>query len=179
MGYSIEPSYAVSAELTRLLIKAGADPENQWFFSDGAFTPETMIERVPNTWLHENFAVVSGKEVAAYFEGTWNRPLDIITSFRLIVFNKSKSYTAACAFFEYLDYLFCARGCNAFNWIVAEKNRHAYRVYEKLLRDFCGHHAGKRHCGQKSYAGEVSDIILYEITREEYFTWKAEKAVHV
>ena len=141
MSYSIEPSYIVSAELTRQLVKAGTDPVNQWFFSDGAFTPEAMIETTPNTWLHENFVVISGQEIVAYFEGIWNRPLDIISSFRLIVFSKTKSYTAACAFFQYLDYIFSARGCNAFNWIVAEKNHHAYRVYEKLLRDYCGHHA--------------------------------------
>lgn len=32
-----------------------------------------------------------------------------------------------------------------------------------------GHRVGKRHYGQKNYAGEISDVILYEITKEEYY----------
>jgi hypothetical protein len=36
MSYSIEPSYTVSAELTRLLVKTGTGPVNQWFFITGA-----------------------------------------------------------------------------------------------------------------------------------------------
>lgn len=34
-----------------------------------------------------------------------------------------------------------------------------------------GHKIGKRHFGQKSYSGIVSDIYLYEITKDEYFEW--------
>lgn len=28
--------------------------------------------------------------------------------------------------------------------------------------------------GQKSYTGEISDVILYEVTRENYFAWKTQ-----
>ena len=62
--------------------------------------------------------------------------------------------------------------CNAFNWIVAEKNEHAYQLYEKFVKKYFGHKVGKRHFGQKAYDGEISDVFLYEITKEEYFTWK-------
>jgi hypothetical protein len=172
MSYSIEPAYIFKAELSRLILKAGTDPANKWFFSDGAFTAESALESSPNTWLHENFAVICEKEIIAYFEGIWNRPLDIVTSFRLILLNKRCSCTAAKAFFQYLEYIFSGRGCNAFNWIVAEKNVHAYRIYEKIIKDYFGHKVGKRHCGQKAYNGEISDIVLYEITRDEYLTWK-------
>ena len=98
--------------------------------------------------------------------------LDIISGFRFILFDKEKSRTGVKAFFEYLDYLFIKRGCNAFNWIVAEKNIHAYNLYEKFIKKYMGHKIGKRHFGQKSYAGIVSDVYLYEITKDEYFEWK-------
>ncbi|MDR0558286.1 MAG: hypothetical protein LBG43_10585 [Treponema sp.] len=53
-----------------------------------------------NTWLRENFVALSGeREVFAYFEGQWSRPMDIITGFS-----------------KYLEYLFVNRGCQAFNW---------------------------------------------------------------
>ena len=82
MAYSIEPAYLVQNELTRLIIKAGTDPVNKWFFTDGAFTPDSQLERTPNTWMHENFVVIENKQVLAYFEAFWNKPLNIITSFR-------------------------------------------------------------------------------------------------
>ena len=81
MAYSIEPAYLVQNELTRLIIKAGTDPVNKWFFTDGAFTPDSQLERTPNTWMHENFVVIENKQVLAYFEAFWNKPLNIITSF--------------------------------------------------------------------------------------------------
>lgn len=100
--------------------------------------------------------------------------MDIIAGFRFILFEKDKTIILGKAFFEYLDYLFVKRGCNAFNWIVAEKNEHAYRLYEKFTKNYMGHKIGKRHFGQKSYSGIVSDIYLYEITKDEYFEWKKE-----
>lgn len=172
MFYSLEPSFVVSTELTRQLIKAGTDPVNQWFFTDGAFEASDILKSSADTWLNENYVVISENKILAYFEGKWNRPLDIISSFRLVFFDKSKSFVIIKAFFQYLDYLFVARGCNAFNWIVAEKNQHAYRIYEKLIKNYCGHFVGKRTCGQKSYTGIISDVYLYEITREEYFEYK-------
>ena len=146
--------------------------ENQWFFSDGAFSENGIIEHQPNTWLYENFVVLDDECIIAYFCATWSRPLDIIISFRLILFEKSKAVIMGNAFFEYLDYLFVNRGCKAFNWTVAEKNEHAYRLYEKFIKKYMGHRIGKKHYGQKSYAGVVSDIYLYEITKDEYFNWK-------
>ena len=58
--YSIEPAYIVRDQLIRVLMKASTDPENKWFFTDGAFVAENQIERLPNTWNSENFVVVAG-----------------------------------------------------------------------------------------------------------------------
>ena len=172
MAYSIEPAYTVYNELTRLIMKAGTDPVNKWFFSDGAFTADVQLERNANTWAHENFVVIENKKIVAYFEGPWNKPLNIITGFRFICFDKKSYKCIGDALFQYFEYLFIARGCNAFNWIVAEQNKHAYRIYEKFIKTYFGHVVGIRHYGQKAYNGEVSDVILYEITKEEYFEWK-------
>lgn len=174
MSYSIEPAYLVQNELTRLIMKAGTDPVNKWFFTDGAFTPDSQLERIPNTWMHENFVVIENKEVIAYFEAFWNKPLNIITSFRFIIFNKKKTIPVGKALFQYFDYLFVARGCKASNWIVAEKNYRAYRIYEKFIKKYFGHKIGMRHDGQMAYNGEISNVYLYEITRDEYFSWKKE-----
>ncbi len=172
MAYSIEPAYLVQNELTRLIIKAGTDPVNKWFFTDGAFTPDSQLERTPNTWMHENFVVIENKQVLAYFEAFWNKPLNIITSFRMIFFEKDKANTIVKALFQYFEYLFISRGCKAFNWIVAEKNNHAHRIYEKFIKKYFGHKVGMRHNGQMAYNGEISDVYLYEITQEEYMKWK-------
>lgn len=169
--YRIEPAFTVAPGLSRKLVLAGKDIENQWFFSDGALTENGIIDHQPNTWLNENFVVLDDNGIIAYFCATWSRPLDIISGFRLILFEKEKSTIMVKAFFEYLDYLFVNRGCNAFNWIVAEKNEHAYKIYEKFINKYMGHKIGKRHFGQKSYSGIVSDIYLYEITKDEYFEW--------
>ena len=172
MAYSIEPAYLVQNELTRLIIKAGTDPVNKWFFTDGAFTPDSQLERTPNTWMHENFVVIENKQVLAYFEAFWNKPLNIITSFRMIFFEKDKANTIVKALFQYFEYLFISRGCKAFNWIVAGKNYHAHRIYEKFIKKYFGHKVGMRHNGQMAYNGEISDVYLYEITQEEYMKWK-------
>lgn len=172
MAYSIEPAYLVQNELTRLIIKAGTDPVNKWFFTDGAFTPDSQLERTPNTWMHENFVVIENKQILAYFEAFWNKPLNIITSFRMIFFEKDKADTIVKALFQYFEYLFISRGCKAFNWIVAEKNYHAHRIYEKFIKKYFGHKVGMRHNGQMAYNGEISDVYLYEITQEEYMEWK-------
>ena len=172
MSYKLEPAFTVAPGLSRKLIQAGRELENQWFFSDGAFTENGIIEHQPNTWINENFVVIDDSGIIAYFCATWSRPLDIISGFRLILFDKKKSMTGVNAFFEYLDYLFTKRGCNAFNWTVAEKNTHAYQLYEKFINKYMGHRIGKRHYAQKSYSGIISDIYLYEITKDEYFAWK-------
>ena len=175
MSYSIEPAYLAQNELIRLIMKASMNPINKWFFGDGCFSADSDIERSPNTWRHENFIIVSENEIVAYIEASWSKPLNIINNFRLIYFNKQKRFVTAKAIFEYFDYLFVIRGCKAINWFVAEKNYHAHRIYDKFIRDYYGHEVGVRHSGQMAYDGEVSDVILYEITREEYFVWKENK----
>jgi RimJ/RimL family protein N-acetyltransferase len=176
MSYKLEPAFAVAPGLSRKLVLAGMNPKYQWFFSDGAFSENGIIDHQPNTWTSENFVVLDDDGIIAYFCATWNRPLDIISGFRLILFEEGKAGCMAKAFFEYLEYLFEKRGCNAFNWVVAEKNEHAYRLYEKFIKKYMGHRIGKRHYGQKSYTGLVSDVYLYEITKEDYFSWKSRKS---
>jgi hypothetical protein len=55
---------------------------------------------------------------------------------------------------------------------VARKNEYAMKQYDRFVREYCGRFVGMRHYGQKSYTGKISDINLYEITREEYLEWK-------
>jgi len=157
-----EPAYLVYNELVRLILKAGNDPINKWFFTDGAFPPETQLQISPNTWQHENFVVVANRQILAYFEAYWSNPLDIITSFRMIFFEKDKSVCIARALFEYFEYLFVIRGCKALNWIVAEKNYHAYRIYEKFIKKYFGHRVGKRQYGQMAYNFCVRDCSTAE-----------------
>ena len=38
MSYKLEPAFVVATGLSRKLVLAGMDLENQWFFSDGSFT---------------------------------------------------------------------------------------------------------------------------------------------
>ncbi len=121
MSYTLEPAYLVQNELSRLLMKAGMNPINKWFFADGCFSAESDLERSPNTWRRENFAVISGREIIAYLEASWSKPLNIISNFRLIVFNKAKGHIVCKAIFEYFDYIFVARGCRTFNWLVADQ----------------------------------------------------------
>lgn len=172
MSYSLEPAFLAQNELSRLIMKAGMEPENNWFFADGCFSAESDLEHTPNTWQHENFIVVENREIIAYLGANWSKPLNIISNFRLINFNKSKGIIVTKAMFDYFDYIFVARGCKAFNWFVAEKNHHARKVYEKFINHYFGHLAGTRHKAQMGYDGEISDIFLYEITDEEYFYWK-------
>lgn len=172
MSYSLEPSYLFYGELSRLLLKAGTDVKNKWFFTDGAFIPETQLQRTPNTWLHDNYVVICKKQIVAYFEATWSKPLSIITSFRFISFDYNSNRAIGNALFDFFEYLFNSRGCNALNWLVAEKNQHAYKIYEKFISNYFGHKVGFRHHGQMAYDGEVSDVLLYEITKEEFRNWK-------
>lgn len=173
MSYSIEPSFLFCNELTRLIVKAGTKVENQWFFVDGAFSSTVAVESKGfDSWNRENFVVVCEKKIIAYFEGVWERPLDIIMGVRVILFEKEYSLTMGRALLDYLNYLFVDRGCMVFNWSVAIKNKRAYEIYEKFTKRHCGHRVGIRSHAQKGYSGEISDIVLYEITREEFFHWK-------
>jgi RimJ/RimL family protein N-acetyltransferase len=174
MFFSLEPAAPFAQQLNHLLIKATFDVSNEWFFFDGAHSGANSLEQnLSNTWLHENLvAVNANKEIFGYFEGQWQRPIDIISGFRTINFNPKLSGMFIRALFAYLDYLFVNRGCQVFNWTVAHQNEHALKQYEKFIRYHCGHKVGIRHYAQKSYTGKVSDINLYEITRAEYFDWK-------
>jgi hypothetical protein len=172
MSYSIEPAFTVKNELSRLIIKAGTEPENKWFFTDGLFSSETQLDLCGNTANCENFVVICDSHIVAYFEAPWNKFLKTINGFRFILFDKSKTIDATKAFFQYLDYLFVIRGAKSFFWIVAEKNIHAFRLYEKFIKKYCGHRIGKKHYGQMGYDGEISDVYLYELTQEDYFNWK-------
>ena len=71
-----------------------------------------------------------------------------------------------------MDYLFDSRGCDVFNWTVATENKHAYRLYEFFIAKNCGHKVGQRTRNIISYSGKVSDSVLYEITKEEFYLWK-------
>jgi hypothetical protein len=174
MTFTLEPAVAFAQPLNYLIMKATFDPANEWFFYDGAYNGTNVLEQgMSNTWLYEYFVAINEKnEIFAYFEGQWQRPIDIINGFRTIHFGEKYSRMATKAFFTYLDYLFVNRGCKVFNWMVALQNEHALEQYERFIKIYCGHKVGTRHRAQKSYTGKISDINLYELTHEEYFDWK-------
>jgi hypothetical protein len=88
MTFTLEPAAAYAQQLNYLIVKATFDPANEWFFYDGAHSGAGVLEQtMSNTWLHECFVGVSeNKELFAYFEGQWQRPMDIINGFRTINF---------------------------------------------------------------------------------------------
>jgi hypothetical protein len=174
MTFTLEPAAAYGQQLNYLIMKAAFDPANEWFFYDGAHNGANALETgMSNTWLNEYFVGLSeNNEIFAYFEGQWQRPMDIIVSFRTINFNPAASSMFIRALFTYFDYLFVNRGCQVFNWTVAIQNEPAMDQYERFIRNHCGHGVGTRRHAQKSYTGKISDINLYEMTREEYFEWK-------
>jgi hypothetical protein len=174
MTFTLEPAAAFAQLLSNLIIKATFDPANEWFFYDGVHTAATMLEQnVSNTWAHDNFVALNdNREIFGYFEGQWQRPVDIISSFRAINFQPKRSRIFVKALFSYFIYLFENRGCQVLNWAVAIQNRYAMHQYERFVRNYCGHKVGIRHHSAKSYTGKISDINLYEITRDEYFDWK-------
>lgn len=175
MTFTIEPAAVYAQQLNLLIIRSTQDIANEWFFYDGAHCGSSVLEQnMSNTWLYENFITLNSDGViVGYFEGVWMRPMDIITSFRMIHFSKQNSRLLVQSFFAYLDYLFVNRGCQAFNWTVAHLNVHAMIQYDRFTKNYCGHKVGIRHYAQKSYAGKISDISLYEITKGEYFEWKS------
>jgi hypothetical protein len=174
MTFTLEPAAAFAQPLNHLIIKATFNPANEWFFFDGAHSGANVLEQgMSNTWLHENFAAVSeSKEIISYFEGQWQRPLDIINGFRTINFKPDAVGMSLQIFLAYIDYLFVNRGCLAFNWTAALQNEHALEQYECFIKDCCGRRVGIRHHARKSYTGKISDVNLYELIREEYFDWK-------
>lgn len=171
MSFSIEPAYTVSSELMRQLTRASTNIVNQWFFLEGTFSTLAKIIQTSDTWYYENFVVIADKHIIAYFEGEWARPLNIIHNFRMILLDKSFQISATKAFFNYLDYLFRIRGCDVFNWSVATENKHAFLLYEKFISKKVGRKIGTRTRCLKSYCGNISNSVLYEITKEEYFKY--------
>lgn len=113
MVYSIEPAYSVYSELSRMLIKAGTEPTNKWFFTSGCFIPDLELQKIPNTSTAENFVVIFNKKIIAYFDAPWNKALNVISGFRFILFEKEQQIVATKAFFQYLDYIFVSRGANS------------------------------------------------------------------
>lgn len=173
MKFSLEPAYTCSEALKRLIVKAGSELENQWFFTDGSFNSVEQVDNCNfNNWINENFVVIYDQKIIAYFEAIWHRPLNVIRSFRLINFDKSKQLVVSMAFFKYLDYLFTNRGCEVFNWFVALKNTHAKDMYDRFIEKYCGREIGIKTRGQMSYNGTISDTCLYEITKDDYLNWK-------
>jgi hypothetical protein len=174
MTFTLEPAAAFAQPLNLLIMRATFNPANEWFFYDGAHNGANALEQnMTNTWLHECFVAISErKEIFAYFESQWQRPIDIIIGLRTINFNPSCAGMFTRALFAYFDYLFVNRGCQVLNWTVAIQNEHALKQYERFIRDHCGHKVGSRHHAQKSYTGKISDINLYELTCDEYFDWK-------
>lgn len=174
MTFTLEPACQFAQKLNHLIIKATFNPANEWFFYDGAYNGFNSLEQnMNNTWLHEHFvAVDENREIFAYFEGQWSRPMDIITGFRTINFDPNNGITFLHALYAYFDYLFVNRGCRVLNWTVALENIHALKQYEQFITNYCGHKVGTRHYAQKSYTGRISDINLYELTQEEYLEWK-------
>jgi hypothetical protein len=172
MQVELIPASFVAAELTKKIMESTFDINNEWFFSDGAFNASSLDTNC-NTWLFERFVAISEGKICAYFDGAWQRPLDIIAAFRTINFTRKSSPIFVKALFKYFDYLFVNRGCYAFNWTVASQNENALEQYERFIKNYCGHKVGQRTRAQKSYTGKISDIFLYEFTREEYFDWKS------
>jgi hypothetical protein len=100
MNFALEPAAPFAQQLNLLLIKATFDISNEWFFFDGAHSGANSLEQnLSNTWLHENFVAINeNKEIFAYFEGQWQRPVDIIAGFRTIHFGEKYSRMAVKAF---------------------------------------------------------------------------------
>jgi len=91
MGIELVPAAYVAQELTRKITAATFDLKNEWFFFDGAFNYASNIQTSVNTWLNENFVAVYNGEIIGYFEGIWNRPLDIISCSLRITLSSQKT----------------------------------------------------------------------------------------
>ena len=67
MSYRLEPAFAVAQGLSRKLVLAGMESENQWFFTDGAFCENGILEHNPNTWNKEDFVVIDDEKIHIVF----------------------------------------------------------------------------------------------------------------
>jgi len=172
MQFEFIPASFILDRLLEKISSVSLNLENDWFFYTGAFEAPVGTEAGINTWLHENFVITCDGEIIGYFEGHWDRSRDVIMGRRCINLSKNKSIIFVHSVFKYFDYLFECRGCMALNWCVALQNRHATLQYDRLVENYCGQRIGITHDSQRSFTGQISDCILYEITRDEYFEWK-------
>ncbi|GMO33525.1 MAG: hypothetical protein Ta2F_09380 [Termitinemataceae bacterium] len=146
---------------TNKIVASTFDTENEWFFYDDAFSGVNCLEQgMANTWLHENFAAVYKGDIIGYFEGSWSRPVDIITGFRTINFTQKYSRVFVLALFKYFEYLFENRGCMALNWIVTHQNEHAMKQYERFVENYCGHKVGVRGSKWKKENIKMNKLFL-------------------
>lgn len=170
MAISLQPAYLFWPRLARLLFKASVQPENKWFFIESGFNVQTL-DKIGNFSISENFVVVDDDKIVAYIEGFWKHSLRVIEHFRFISFDNSYSMNFMSIFFDYIDYLFQIRGCDVFNWSVAKANIHALKLYKTITKCCGGRQIGQYTRILKSYDGEVSDSILFEMTREDYLKY--------
>jgi hypothetical protein len=170
--FKLVPAGFMVHELSVKIMEATANIENDWFFYDGAFNTNMLEANSVNTWLYENFVALYNGKIFAYFEGNWQRPLDVVTGFRTINFDPKLKLFFTKAAFKYIDHLFVNRGCMALNWNVATENVNALNQYERLVKNYCGHKVGRRFHSLRSYSGKTSDMDMFEITKSEYFEWK-------
>jgi hypothetical protein len=136
MTFTLEPAAPFAQQLNLLIMKATFGVANEWFFYDGAHNGANVLEQgMSNTWLHENFVAINEKrEIFAYFEGQWLRPMDIISGFRTIHFGKQYSRMWVKSIFTYFDYLFINRGCMVFNWTLSLEQE---KQIQKKMVDKC------------------------------------------
>ena len=170
MALSLQPAYLFWPKLARLLFKASVNLENKWFFIESGFNLQSL-DRIGNFSLSENFVVMDDDKIVAYIEGFWKSSLKVLEHFRFILFDKSYSMNFMSILFKYIDYLFLTRGCDVFNWSVAKKNVHALKLYNTITKCCGGRQIGQYTRILRSYDGEISDSILFELTKEDYLRY--------
>ncbi|MBQ3641824.1 hypothetical protein II906_07885 [bacterium] len=167
MSLSLQPAYLFWTKLSRLLVKASVEPENKWFFIESGFNVQSL-DRIGNFSISENFVVMDDDRIVAYIEGFWKPSLRVLEHFRFILFDKSYSMNFMSILFDYINYLFQIRGCDVFNWSVAKENLHALKLYKMITKCCGGRQVGQYTRILKSYDGQISDSILFEMTKEDY-----------
>lgn len=171
--YSIEPAYLFYNELQSKLLAASKEKENQWFFTGGAFDAVYTLDTSLNTGKFEKFVVISDNQIKAYFTGIWNRSLLVFDGFSIINFSKTSAFIFAESLIDIFYYLFVIRGCKVISWLVAEKNVYALSLYRKFIANYFGREIGRKTRGQKGYSGEISDVIYFEITDEQFNNFRS------
>lgn len=171
MSYSIEPSYILADGICKELVRASKSIVNKWYFSEAGFNASS-IDRTGDFSVYENFAVVSDKKVIAYIESRWLKNLKVLVDLKVILFDENKKISFVDSVFSYFEYVFISRGCDVITFDVAEKNVSFMKLCSKFSKKYFGHKCGVKTRNIKSINGEISDAILYEITKEEYFSWK-------